>query len=42
LNTYDPYVLPDPDKFYEFFKMNNYKEYLDNFDKVEQKLMTLY
>lgn len=42
LNTYDPYELPDPAKFYEFFKMNNYKEYLENFDKVEQKLMTLY
>lgn len=42
LNTYDSYVLPDPSKFYEFFQKNGYRAYLDDFHKVEQKLMSLY
>jgi hypothetical protein len=42
LNTYDSYMLPDPAKMYSFFEKNNYREYIDNFHTIEQKLMTLY
>lgn len=42
LNTYDSYQLPDPSNFYEFFSKNNFKEYIDNFHYVENKLLTLY
>lgn len=42
LNTYDSYKLPDPDGFYEFFNKNGYTSYLENFDQVEKKLLSLY
>lgn len=42
LNVYDSYKLPDPANMYGFFERNGFKEYVENFHQVEQKLMRLY
>ena len=42
LNTYDNYVLPDPSHIYTFFKKNNFKGFLDDYDKVENQFMRFY
>lgn len=42
LNTYKSYRLADPSNIYPFFRDNGFKEYLENFEVVETKLMQLY
>ncbi len=42
LNTYDSYILPDPSNIYNFFNRNGFRSYLDDFDKVENRLLMLY
>lgn len=42
LNSYDNYKLADPSNIYDFFKNNNFKWFLDNYDKVEDRLMRFY
>lgn len=41
-NVYDNYELPDPDYMYEFFKINGWNGYLDDYDIVEKTLLNLY
>ena len=42
LDQYETYELPDPSNMYKFFSRNKMKGFLDEYDKVEQKLMSLY
>ena len=42
LNTYKSYKLADPSNIYKFFQDNGFREYLENFESVEDKLMQLY
>lgn len=42
LNTYNSYRLADPANIYPFFYDNQFRDHLDNFERVEDTLMKLY
>jgi 5'-3' exonuclease len=42
LNTYKSYQLADPANIYPFFRDNGFREHLENFERIETKLMQLY
>lgn len=42
MNAYKGYELPEPDSFYHFCKIHNFKGYLDNFQQFENMLLRLY
>jgi hypothetical protein len=43
IDTYENYNMnSSPDKLYEFFRIQNWKEALENFTQVESKLLELY
>jgi len=42
LNSYKNYKMSDPSNMYNFFHKNGFKGYLDDFSRVESKLLSLY
>jgi hypothetical protein len=42
ITSYDEYTQPDGDFILEFFKKYKWPDYLDNFNKVENKIMSVY
>ena len=42
LDQYDNYYFPPPSNMYQFFKKYNMRGFLDDFTRVEKKLMELY
>jgi len=42
IKAYDNYELPESDNIYKFFKKNHFREFLEDFSRVENKLLRLY
>lgn len=42
LKSYKEYSLPEPDKIYTFLKKNNFRGYLEEFNRVEARMLELY
>jgi hypothetical protein len=42
LTAYETYELPNPDYIYSYFNKNKFTSMIENYDKVEKKLLSLY
>jgi 5'-3' exonuclease len=42
MKQYRNYELPDASKIFTFFKMNKFRGYIEEFDRIERKLLELY
>jgi hypothetical protein len=42
ISSYVSYQFPDPSNIYNFFRENNFREFLEKYEQVESKLLTLY
>lgn len=42
MSEYEGYVLPDPNKMFEFFKMNGFKGFIEEYHNIENLLLRLY